>query len=1062
MALADDVLGSLRWRLIGPFRGGRVVAVAGDPARPEVFYFGSTGGGVWKTTDAGTTWWNVSDGYFRRASVGAIAVSPSDPNVVYVGMGESTIRNTVSHGDGVYVSTDGGASWRHVGLAETQNIGRVRVHPQNPEVAYVAAFGHVWGPNPERGVYRTRDGGRTWEKVLYRDERTGAVDLALDPQNPRILYASLWQARRRPWALESGGPGSGLFKSTDGGDTWTEITRNPGLPRGTIGKIGVAVSPAKPGRVFALVEAEDGGLFLSDDGGANWQRATDEYGIRARPWYYMHVIAHPTDPETVFCLNVQMWRSSDGGRTFQSMPVPHGDLHDLWIDPRDPGRMILGGDGGACVSWNGGLTWSTVLNQPTGEFYHVVCDTRFPYRVYGAQQDNTTVSVPSRSDRGPINQSQFLEVGTGESGYVAVRPDDPDVVFTGNYQGYLARFHARTREMRNVSVWPETTLGEGARDLKYRFAWTYPIVLSPHDPGVLYAAGNRLFRSRDEGASWEVVSPDLTRNDPEKLGPSGGLTGDNTGAEYYCTIFAFAESPVRRGLLWAGTDDGLVHVSDDDGKTWREVTPPGLPAWSLVSIVEPSPHDAATAYVAATAYRLDDFRPYLFKTTDGGASWTLIVDGIAPDHFTRVIREDPVRPGLLFAGTEAGLYVSFDAGRRWHPLGGDLPVVPVHDLVVRDDDLVLATHGRSFWILDDVTLLRQLADDLAARREAEEVRLFTPRRTVRWRSQTPPWMAVGAQPYGEGTRYTSGGGLVAPYRLVRDRAGGVRPVFADAGENPPEGVIVHYWLPRDLDPASLRLVVCDEAGRELRSFRGRGKDEPEPEPRKDRERPEPTVPAWAGYHRFVWDMRVEGPKRLSDGGYGGEAPGPVVPPGRYRVRLVAGEAVREAEFELVKDPRVAASQADLERQFALLQEIAAKLGEVHATVEEIRGTKGRLTDWESRLEPGETAEPARLACRAAREALERVEGELVQTKARSRQENLAHPSRLNAKLASLMGAVASADAAPTRQAEELFRDLSARVDRAFARYREVLAREVAAAEEALRETGLPLLGPRAG
>ena len=709
-----DLLSGLEWRLLGPFRGGRVGAVAGDPHAPLVFYFGSTGGGVWKTTDGGAYWENVSDRFFQRASVGALAVAQADPNVVYAGMGESCIRGNVSHGDGVYRSTDAGRTWSHLGLQDTRHIAKVRVHPTNPDLVYVAALGHAHGPNQERGVFRSKDGGQSWEQVLFRGQDAGASDLSMDPHNPRVLYASFWETRRTPWSLTSGGPGSGLFKSTDGGDTWTEISRNKGLPRAdnVLGKIGVCASGARPERVFAIVEAEDGAVFRSDDGGETWTRLSEERGLRQRAWYYHHIIADPQDPETVWVLNTETWKSHDGGQTFSGFAIPHGDNHDLWIDPRDPRRMIEGNDGGATVTFNAGETWSSIYNQPTAEFYHVTTDTRTPYRLYAAQQDNTTISVPSRSPLIAITQSEAIEIGGGESGYIAVRPDNPNVIFAGSYLGYLTRYDHTTGQARSIEVWPEDVLGGGARDARYRFQWTFPTLLSPHDPNTLYVTGNHVFRSTDEGTSWEEISPDLTRNDVSKLESSGGpITKDNTGAEFYCTIFSFVESPLERGLFWAGTDDGLVHVSRDNGKTWQNVTPPGLPEWTLISIIEASPHDAGAAYVAATRYKLDDFAPYAFKTTDYGASWTRITSGIPENVFVRVVREDPTRRGLLYAGTETGVFVSYDDGGTWRPAKGNLPTVPIHDLVVKqpEGDLVLATHGRSFWIYDDLGPIRAIA-----------------------------------------------------------------------------------------------------------------------------------------------------------------------------------------------------------------------------------------------------------------------------------------------------------------------------------------------------------------
>ncbi|HEY8602080.1 MAG TPA: glycosyl hydrolase, partial [Thermomicrobiales bacterium] len=678
-----DIAGMLEWRCIGPHRGGRVVAVAGDPIDPMTFYFGAVAGGVWKTTDGGQIWENVSDGFFTTAAVGALDVAPSDPNVIYVGTGEPTIRGNVSHGDGVYKSTDAGRTWANIGLKETRHIAKVRVHPQNPDLVYVAAFGHAWGPNPERGLYRSRDGGKTWEQILQRGERAGAIDLTLDPRNPRILYVAFWEAQRYPHALVSGGPGTGIFKSTDGGDTWVELTNNPGLPKGIKGKIGLAASPAQSDRVWALVEAEDGALFRSDDGGAHWERLSENAELRRRAWYYTHLYADPLDPETCYVLGLQSWRSDDGGKNFVTFPTPHGDTHGLWLDPKNPRRMIEGNDGGACVSFNGGQTWSSILNQPTAQFYHVATDARVPYHVYGSQQDNTAICLPSLSSRGAITITEWEEPGGGESGYIAIRPDNTDRVFagaigSGSGHGRLIAYDRKTGQQRNITVWPEVFgMGEGAIAHKYRFQWTFPVAISRYDPNVLFIAGNHLFRSTDEGTSWEVISPDLTRNDESKLQPSGGpITRDNTGAETYCTIFAFAESPHQEGVFWAGTDDGLVHLSRDGGQSWHAITPPAdlLPEWALISIIEPSPHDPATCYLAATRYKHDDPRPYLLRTVDWGQTWTAITGAIPADDFTRTIRADPERPGLLFAGTETGIYASFDDGGTWERLRGNFPV----------------------------------------------------------------------------------------------------------------------------------------------------------------------------------------------------------------------------------------------------------------------------------------------------------------------------------------------------------------------------------------------------
>ncbi|HKC23435.1 MAG TPA: glycosyl hydrolase, partial [Thermoanaerobaculia bacterium] len=692
----SDLLGGMTFRSIGPYRGGRVTAVAGVRGDRLTYYFGGSGGGVWKTSDGGSNWEPVSDKDFKTGSVGAIAVSESDPNVVYAGMGESPIRGNLSHGDGVWKSTDAGLSWRNVGLRDSRQIARVRVHPVHNEVVWVAAQGHPWAPNEERGVYRTQDGGATWKKVLGVDDRTGACDLALDPSNPRILYAAFWQVVRRPWELVSGGPGSSLYRTTDGGDTWKKLTE--GLPEEAWGRVGVAASGARPGRVFAMVEAaKKGGLYVSDDSGEKWKQVNDEHKIRERAWYYSWVYPDPKNAEVVWLPNVQMHRSADGGRSFEKVSVPHGDNHDLWIDPDDPSRMILGNDGGATITPNGGRTWTTQGNQPTAQFYRVTTDDRFPYWVYGSQQDNSSVAIPSGVPGEAIDSSDWHSVGGGESGWIAPSPRNPDIVFGGEYGGQITRYDHRTRETRQIMAWPQLADGHATKELKYRFQWNAPIVISPHDPGILYHASHVLLRSTDEGETWEEASPDLTRNDPSKEGKSGGpISTDVTGVEVYDTIFALAPSKHEKGVIWAGSDDGLVHITRDDGKTWQNVTPAGIPAWIQINSLEVSPHDKATAYVAATMYKHDDFRPYLYRTNDYGKTWTKIVNGIPDGAFTRVVREDAARRGLLYAGTETGLFVSFDDGANWIPFQRNLPAVPITDMQVKNGDLVVATQGRAF------------------------------------------------------------------------------------------------------------------------------------------------------------------------------------------------------------------------------------------------------------------------------------------------------------------------------------------------------------------------------
>ncbi|HEV8441149.1 MAG TPA: glycosyl hydrolase [Methylomirabilota bacterium] len=1036
---AEALVRTLSWRCIGPFRGGRVVAVAGDPVDRAVFYFGACAGGVWKTTDGGAYWENVSDGFLKTAAVGAVAVAESDPNVVYAGMGESTIRGDVSHGDGVYRSTDAGKSWSPLGLTDTRHIGRVRIHPNDPDRVYVAALGHAFGPNDERGVYRSRDGGRTWERVLFVSNEAGAVDLSIARGNPRILYAAFWQTRRTPWGLSSGGAGSGLWRSTDGGDRWQEVSLNAGFPAGLKGKIGVAVSPARTERVWAIVEAEDGGLFRSDDGGATWQRLNEDRNLRLRPWYYCHVVADPQDPDTVYILNFKTWKSVDGGRTFTQLTTPHGDNHDLWVDPRDARRMIEGNDGGACVSFNAGASWSTIYNQPTAQFYHVAVDTRFPYRVYGTQQDNSAMSVPSRSYKGAILAGDAYPVGSSESGHIAVRPDNPDIVYSGAVGsapgggGVLLRYDHATGQCRMITVWPEVYFGWGAKDLKYRFQWTFPIVISPHDPNILYAAGNLVFRSTTEGASWEPISPDLTRADPHTLEPSGGpITKDTTGAEHYATVFALAESPHEPGVLWAGSDDGLLHLSRDAGKSWTAITPPQLPEWATICTIELSPHDRAKAYVAATRYKLDDPRPYLYRTTDYGATWKQITDGIPGDDFTRVIREDPGRAGLLYAGTETGVYVSFDDGASWHSLQRNLPPVPIYDLVVKDRDLVAATHGRSFWILDDLTPLHQAGPDLTP----SAVRLFAPRPAYRLVAPIHSGM-----PTGPGKNYMLALGYPATFTEASPAPGETVRRFLDAGTNPPNGVIVSYYL-RDEPPGPMTLSFKDSAGRLIRSFSS--------EPPANAAR-EPRVSKSAGMNRFVWNMRHRDARAVpGDVLTERSLTGPVVPPGRYTVELGVDGRDLTADFEIRMDPQVRASEADLEAQCRFLLRVRDKVSESHDTINQIREARREVEEWLRRTAGHAAESQVGEAGRRLVAALSAIEQELMEPRAQADGDRLHFPTRLNVKLTSLSSVASTADAAPTSQALEVFEVLSARADRELERWRSLRDGDIAAFNALIR------------
>ncbi len=1016
-----DPLKDIKFRLIGPFRGGRSVAVAGVPSQPFVYYFGGTGGGVFKTTDGGARWEPISDTHFKTGSVGAIAVAASDPNVIYVGMGEGCIRGNAAHGDGVYKSLDAGKTWTHIGLADTQQIGRVRVHPRNPDIVWVAALGHMSGPNDDRGVFKSIDGGKTWRKVLFRNNKTGAIDLAVDPGNANVLYASLWEVMRKPWTLDSGGAGSGLFKSTDAGETWTEITRNQGLPKGIIGRIGVTVSPANPERVWAIVEAEEGGVFRSENAGKTWTRVNEQRNLRQRAFYYTHILADPIAPDTVYVLNTGFYRSNDGGRSFNPIPTSHGDNHDLWIAANDSARMIEANDGGVQVSFNGGKTWSTEDNQPTAQFYRVALDQDFPYNIYGAQQDNTTVRIASRGDGGAITEREWWDVGGGESGWIAPDPHDSNIVYAGSYDGLLTRYDHRTGSTRNVTVWPDNPMGAGVEAMKYRFQWNYPLLFSLHDPKLLYAGGNLLFTSTDEGQSWKPISGDLTRNDKSKQGPAGGpITKDNSGVEYYDTIFTVAESPLQKGVIWTGSDDGLVHVTRDGGKNWANVTPKGMPDWIQINSIEASPHDAGTAYMAATAYKFDDFHPYLFKTADYGKTWTKIVNGIDSAAFTRVIREDPHRRGWLIAGTETALYVSNNDGGSWRAFNLNIPAVPISDIAFhqREDELVVATQGRAFYVLDDLASVRQIDDSM----RNEPVRLLKPK---------PAYRLAG------------GGGFGRP---------------TAGGQNPAPGVVVYYWL-KEKPTGDLTLDFLDSTGKVIRTVSSKqvpreaeqaGMTAEEDEgPRRPQA---PTrAPVEPGMNRFVWNLRYPDatgfPNLIM---WAGNLNGPMVVPGQYQVRLTVNGTTQTESFEVKKDPRAQTTPRDFAAQLALSMQIRDKLSQANQGVVRIRDAKRQLEPY-SKSSNKTVAE----AAQSLTKRLTAVEEELYQTKNRSSQDPLNYPIKLNNKLAALAGTVANTDIAPTEQSQMVFEDLATRANAQLTQMERLLKDDLAAFNKLVRDQNVP-------
>ena len=1041
---STDSLKVLQWRSIGPYRGGRSTAVAGVASQPMVFYFGGVGGGVWKTTDGGINWEPISDGsVFGTASVGAIGLSDSDPNTIYVGMGESPIRGNVSHGDGVYKSTDGGKTWKHIGLEDTRQISRIRVHPKNPDIVYVAAQGHVWAPNADRGVFRSTDGGKTWKKVLFRSDKAGACDLIIDPTNPNVLYAGFWEVYRKPWDLESGGPGSGIFKSTDGGDNWTEITRNPGLPRGTIGIVGITVSPANPDRLWAIVEAEDGGVFRSDNGGRTWAKTNEQRNLRQRAWYYSRIYADPKNADEVYVLNTGFYRSNDGGRTFTGIGVPHGDNHDLWIAPDDPNRMIESNDGGANVSFNGGRSWSE-QDQATAQFYRVALDNDFPYHVYGAQQDNSTVRIASRTTDQGITASDWFDVGGGESGWIAPSPKDSEIVFAGSYDGLITRYDHHTGQLRDVNPYPDNPMGWGAADIKYRFQWNFPLVFSSHDPNTLYTAANVLFKSTNEGQTWQPISPDLTRNDKSKQGPSGGpITKDNTSIEYYDTIFTVMESPVQADEIWVGTDDGLVQVTRDGGKNWSNVTPPGnmMPEWIQINSLDASSFDAGTAYVAATMYKYDDYKPYLYKTTDYGKTWKKITNGIPDGAFTRVIREDPNKKGLLYAGTETGLYVSFDDGANWQSMQFNLPVTPITDLAIhkRDQELVAATQGRSFWIFDDLPVLHQMMD-AGGFSAASQTKLFKPK---------------------DAYRMPGGGGQNLPPTTT-------------LGKNPANGVIVYYSL-KAKPTSDVVLEFLDSSGKSIRKFTARA---PRPQPSPQPGAAQLTAPAEqqppateeesffggaparvttdVGLNRFVWDERYADATRFPGMIlWAGQTQGPKIVPGNYQVKLtVEGQTMTES-FEVKPDPRLSTTAADYAKQLDLSLKIRDKLTETHSAIIQIRDVKKQVDDLVKRVGP--QSKPIADGGNALIKKLTEVEEALYQTKNQSSQDPLNFPIRLNNKLAALMGVVARSETPPNDQSIEVYNDLVRQIDAQLTKLAQIMKTDVPAFNQLVKDQNIPAI-----
>ncbi|MDP6339256.1 MAG: glycosyl hydrolase [Candidatus Marinimicrobia bacterium] len=985
---SEDLFKALKYRNIGPFRGGRSAASTGVPGNKLLAYFGGTGGGVWRTKNGGQTWDNISDGYFG-GSIGAVTVSEWDPNVIYVGGGEVTVRGNVSHGNGVWKSTDAGKTWKHVGLKDSRRIPRIRVHPRNPDLVYVAALGHLFGPNEERGVFRSKDGGETWEKVLYINDEVGACDLILDPNNPRIIFATTWRIKRTPYSLESGGEGSGMWKSTDGGDTWTEITRNKGLPEGMMGIIGVTISPLNSNRMWTLIENQKGGLFRSDDGGETWIKTSSDNNLRQRAWYYTRIYADTENEDLVYVLNVSFWRSKDGGKTFSRIRTPHGDHHDLWIDPMDAKHLIIADDGGGQVSFDAGATWSTYHNQPTAQFYRVDVDNQFPYRVYAGQQDNSTVSIASRTMGGSITERDFHAVGGGESAHVAPHPNNPNIVYAGSYSGFLTRYDHTTGERRNITVYPDNPMGHGVKDMKYRFQWNFPIEFDPFDSDVLYVGSQHLHRSMDEGESWEVISPDLSTNTVSMQDESGGpITKDDTGVEYYCTVFVITPSTHEKGIIWIGTDDGRVHITKNGGKLWTDITPKNMPKWGMVNSIDQSPHDPATAYMAMSRYKSDDFKPYLFKTNNYGKSWKMISKGIPNDAFTRVVREDPGRKGLLYAGTETGIYISFDDGKNWQSFQLNLPIVPITDLAVKENDLVVGTQGRSFWIMDDLTPLHQLSDTIASANS----HLYRPRDTY---------------------RLPGGGGW-----------GGPSPTW---GANPPNGVMTFYYFDEEVEKdGEFKLEFMEADGDVIKTFTHK----------KDKKNPGPVADVKKGMNRFVWDMRYPDAKKVPGAVmWGGSHIGPKAVPGDYKVRMTVNDKSQTQSFKILKDPRINTTQSDFQDQFDLLMDIRNQTTEINEKILTIRSIKKQVNTLTGLMkDSGFKNEKVTSAGTALVKSLAEIEEELIQVKSKSGQDPLNYPIKLDNKIAALVRVVSSVDARPTTQSYDVLTDL---VDQAEVHYKKL-------------------------
>ena len=997
---------NLKWRSIGPYRGGRSATVTGTTNSKSTYYFGATGGGVWKTTNSGVTWNNISDGYFG-GSIGAVRVSESDPNIIYVGTGEKTVRGNVSPGyGGFWKSDDAGETWKKMNLNIDQvQVGRIAIHPKNPNIVYVAIMGDLFKNSKERGIYKSTDGGESWKQVLYSNERSGAVDISIDKNNPRIIFASTWNIRRTPYSLESGGDGSGLWKSTDGGDTWINISDNEGLPSGLWGISGVSVSPVNSKKIFALIENKDGGLFRSDDGGESWKKVNDDRNLRQRAWYYTRVYADTQNENRVYVMNVAFWRSEDGGKSFNRYRTPHGDHHDLWIDPKNNSRLIVGDDGGAQVSNDAALSWSTYMNQPTAQYYRVATDNSFPYNILVAQQDNSTQRVPHRVNSGGIGERDWESSAGGESAHMAAKPDNPDIVYGGSYGGYLSRLDHSTGEQRSINVWPNNPMGHGVEDMKYRFQWNFPIFFSPHDNNKLYTTSNYFHVTKNEGQTWDVISPDLTRNEPEKQGPSGGpITKDNTAVEYYATIFAACESPYEEGLLWAASDDGMINVSTDGGENWSDVTPPNAPKYLMWNSVEPDPFTKGGLYVAGTLYKNGDFKPYMYKTKNYGETWTKIINGIPNNFFTRVLRADPKRKGLLYSGTESGAYISFDDGLSWKSFQINLPLVPITDMTIKNNNLIAATQGRSIWIIDDLTPLHQLNES----NNNKNFHLFKP---------------------------------IDSYRMGSPSWGGSS---ATQGKNHHNGVEVFFNIDQKTaeNESEISLEFLDENKNLIKKYSINDKKSP--------------LKLDGKKNSFVWNMRYDNAEGF-DGliMWAAGLTGPKAHPGSYFVKLNVGESSLIESFKILKDKRSLSSEADLKEQFEFLIGIRDKVTDIHNSIKEIRSTRDQLNNLKGKLD--ESHEEINNSINDIVSRITEIEKNLYQTKNRSGQDPLNFPIRLNNKLAHLSSVASRGNYKPTDQMYGVRDELVKLIDVELQKWKEIKSSELDKINTMILENNIQLI-----